>query len=183
VALPNGDSAVAARVPAWTDPLDFRLGWSPSARLAQTAWLRWGRALSATPQPSPWALGDWLAFGQRRWHASYAEARAVTGYRVQSLRNMVHVASRFAPERRRGSVSWTAHAVLAALTRDNQEGWLDRVERDQLSVRSLQRALRARDRGSLVGGTRSRAEHDPARCPRCGAALSGEVHQLQRLSA
>ena len=53
-------------------------------------------------------------------------ASRITGYDVQTLMNMVYVATRFESGRRRERLSWSHHAELAALEPPEQEEWLTR---------------------------------------------------------
>lgn len=116
--------------------------WIPERELALSEWLHQGRRLGLVGRGIAWWIGDWLIYGNLRYGERYARAATVTGYDRQSLMNMVYVASRFAAERRRRSLSWSHHAEVAALDRHEQERWLDLAEREQLSVHSLRTELR-----------------------------------------
>jgi hypothetical protein len=94
--------------------------------------------------------------------------------------NLAYVASRFPVERRRANVSWSHHAELAALPEAEQEAWLDRVERDRLSVRSLREEARrelSRRRRFQRPGTDAVDIHarDGQACPHCGSRISAAV--------
>ena len=141
---------VEARSPMFERPLPSRrasgltpTAWRPRAELAVGDWVVQGRWLGAVGRASAWWLGDWIRYGNSRFGEKYEAAAQLTGYDVQSLMNMAYVAGRFAPERRRDTLSFSHHAELAGLPEDDQNLWLDRTEIAGLSVRALRRELRA----------------------------------------
>jgi hypothetical protein len=116
--------------------------WSPRVELTVNDWVRQGRWLGALGRASGWWIGDWVRYGNARYGDRYGSAARVTGYDVQSLRNMAYVAGRFHPRRRRDGLSFSHHAELAGLRAEDQELWLDRAEVGTLSVASLRSELR-----------------------------------------
>jgi hypothetical protein len=112
-------------------------------------WVRQGRWLGAIARASGWWIGDWIRYGNARYGDRYGAAARVTGYDVQSLRNMAYVAGRFNPQRRRDRLSFSHHAELAGLSVEEQELWLDRTVAGALSVSKLRSELRqARQRAA-----------------------------------
>ena len=116
--------------------------WSAGADLAVADWIRQGRWLGALGRGSGWWIGDWIRYGNARYGERYGLAVRVTGYDVQSLRNMAYVAGRFDAQRRRDRLSFSHHAELAGLPVEEQDLWLDRAEASALSVGSLRSELR-----------------------------------------
>jgi hypothetical protein len=116
--------------------------WSPRVELTVADWVCQGRWLGALGRGSGWWIGDWVRYGNARYGDRYAPAARVTGYDVQSLRNMAYVAGRFDVQRRRGGLSFSHHAELAGLPAEEQDIWLDRAEVGALSVGSLRSELR-----------------------------------------
>ncbi len=147
------------------------LAWTPNAELEYRNWVVEGRRIGAIGRGSPWWLGDWLHYGISRWGERYRDAVKITGYDAKSLRNMRYVASRFELSLRRDSLTWSHHALLAAMEPEEQSYWLDRAAAKRFSVedlrvelRSARRgryAVRARDAESLIGG-------QAGLCPQCG---------------
>jgi hypothetical protein len=72
--------------------------------------------------------------------------------------NMVYVASRIDPSRRREALSWSSHAEVASLAPAEQDRWLDRAESERMSVRRLRHAIK-QDRHGADG---------QIACPSCG---------------
>jgi hypothetical protein len=181
--LVDADSAPSARPerPAAPSSEITRVGWNPSADIGLEEWSAVGRRFGEIGRCSQWWLGDWIHYGNSRFGERYSRAVKLTGYDVQSLMNMVYVASRFEIYRRRENLSWSHHAAVAALDVADQEHWLARAITDKLSVADLRVELR--------GARRSRAaaladeEHSPTQltiartlvCPNCGEMVPVHV--------
>jgi hypothetical protein len=158
-------TGVGASAPMSVAPPSARLtmtAWSPQGQLTVADWVRQGHWLGALSRASGWWIGDWIRYGNTRYGERYVPAARVTGYDLQSLRNMAYVAGRFEASRRREALSFSHHAELAGLPADEQELWLDRAEANTLSVRSLRSELRqarrhAAARAALAEARRSNA--------------------------
>jgi hypothetical protein len=149
-------------------------------------WIRQGRWLGTVARAGHWWLGDWLRYGNTRYGEGYRAAAEITGYDVQTLMNIVYVVSRFELTRRRQNLSFTHHAELAALPKPEQDEWLDRAERESLSVRALRAGLRQASRLPLASErtqVESVADGSPTTLPAgqrvlgptCGQAVSSEA--------
>ena len=108
--------------------------WSPHATMSFADWVEQGRRLGEVGRGAGWWIGDWLHYGNAAYGERYARAARVTGYDIQTLMNMVYVASHFDPPRRRQSLSWSHHAEVVALAPAEQDRWLDRAEAERLSI-------------------------------------------------
>jgi hypothetical protein len=157
-----------------------RVGWMPSTNLGLAEWSAVGRRFGEIGRCSQWWLGDWIHYGNTKFGERYSRAVKLTGYDVQSLMNMVYVASRFDVSRRRENLSWSHHATLAALEADQQDYWLARAAADKLSVADLRVELRGARRthepgvaeGDVRAGTAEPREHaGVVVCPNCGEAV------------
>lgn len=159
------------------------VAWQPGHAISLSQWVADGQRLGAIGRGVNWWLGDWLRFGNIKFGERYVRASRITGYDVQTLMNMVYVASRFEAERRRERLSWSHHAELAALEPDDQEQWLTRAEEQRLSVRDLRgelrRVTRVREQEELAAtgpedAPATTAAAEPRHvCPNCGHALDG----------
>jgi hypothetical protein len=160
------------------------IAWQPAnADLPLLDWLLVGRRFGLIGRGVAWWIGDWLRFGNQRYGEKYARAAAVTGYDVQSLMNMVYVASRFDPPRRRDVLSWSHHAEVAALDEPEQDDWLDLAAEERMSVRALRAELRAarlaatrRSAAKALTSPAAAPEADVSRqrfvCPHCNGEFS-----------
>jgi hypothetical protein len=153
------------------------VAWRAELDLALEEWLESGRRLGLLGRNVAWWIGDWLRYGNHAYGERYVRAARITGYDAQTLMNMVYVASHFPPTRRRGSLSWSHHAEIAALEPNEQDTWLDRAETERLSVRCLRQELRAQLRSTPAAQQARLIEsrdvadppaEDPIVCPSCG---------------
>lgn len=153
------------------------ISWNPSQELDAHEWAAAGRRLGAVGRCIQWLLGDWIAYGNTKFGDRYARASKITGYDVQTLMNMVYVASRFPDSRRRGNLSWSHHETLASMEPDGQEHWLDEANKHRWSVADLRMMLRTVRKGEANGeipgepseaSTASGPSDSAVTCPRCG---------------
>jgi hypothetical protein len=169
-------------LPAKPRPTLTATTWDAHQSITFPEWIEHGRRLGRMGRGIGWWIGDWLRFGNRAYGERYAPAARVTGYERQSLMNMVYVASRVEPARRREQLSWSHHAEIAPLEPADQDAWLDRAQRDALSVRRLRAAIR---NARLAATAEQRApDRRPARndgagvvCASCGRSLASENAQ------
>ncbi|MDQ3935765.1 MAG: hypothetical protein M3340_14170 [Actinomycetota bacterium] len=161
-----------------------RTSWLPADEMALSEWVDHGRRLGVIGRGIGWWIGDWLRYGNMKWGERYVRAARITGYDVQTLMNMVYVASAYEPSQRRANLSFSHHAELAALSPQERERWLDQAEADRLSVRCLREELRrVRRLTSGEADTTGQADQvDPKgaetdeehalRCPHCGHQIA-----------
>ena len=142
--------------------------WTPENELALSEWAAQGRRLGVIGRGAGWWIGDWLRYGNEAFGERYVRAARITGYGVQTLMNMVYVASRFELERRRERLSWSHHAEVAALEPGDQDRWLARAEAERLSVRCLREEMRQEQRALTSESKRSAPRSDELVCPECG---------------
>jgi len=161
------------------------VSWQPGLSISMSQWVMDGQRLGAIGRGVAWWLGDWLRFGNAEFGERYVRASRITGYEVQTLMNIVYVASRFEPSRRRERLSWSHHAELAALDVDDQERWLARAETQRLSVRDMRAELGRETRagkarlemtaatsGDEATASPWQAQHpEDLVCPNCGHEL------------
>jgi hypothetical protein len=160
------------------------VSWRPLGEMTFADWVEHGRRLGLMGRSAGWWIGDWLYYGNAEYGERYARAARVTGYDVQTLMNMVYVASHVAPSRRREKLSWSHHAEVVAMNPSEQDMWLDRAEADRLSVRCLREQIRrvtraarqTEEQAALAGRGHPHPVpgiHDPeVVCPSCGHSFS-----------
>ncbi len=154
------------------------MGWVPGGEVGLAEWSALGRRFGEIGRCSQWWLGDWINYGNARFGERYTRAVKLTGYDVQSLMNMVYVASRFDISRRRENLSWSHHATVAALDVAIQDHWLARASADKLSVADLRAELRGRRRALKAGDgndgsdpSTPDADANTVVCPTCGGSV------------
>src|SRR4051794_5335740 len=67
--------------------------WAPLDDLPMGEWAEQGRRLGTIGRAAGWWLGDWLRYGNERFGERYLRASRITGYDVQTLMNIVYVAT------------------------------------------------------------------------------------------
>jgi hypothetical protein len=92
-----------------------------------------------------WVVGDWLVFGEDKWKGKdrYAQARALTNRSYGGLRNLASVARKIPRSKRRASLSWSHHRLVASFDDEAvRDYWLDRAEAEGWTVDLLESMLR-----------------------------------------
>ena len=77
--------------------------------LAFEDWGQIGSRLKRMGRSVKWRLGDWLAYGERKYGEMYAQALDVTDYEYGTCRNAVWIAKQIELSRRRDNLSWSHH--------------------------------------------------------------------------
>jgi hypothetical protein len=120
-----------------------RVGLAISGKLTFENWQRAGSKLARVHDSSVWCLGDWVAYGEKEYEDRYVRAIDAVGLEYQTLRNYAWVARRFGLSRRRDTLSFQHHAVVASLPPEEQDRWLDLAEQNQWSRNRMRQHLRA----------------------------------------
>ena len=123
------------------------------------SWRELGSQIVLIVNCSAWWVGDWLVYGEKAYGDRYEQAITDTSLAYQTLRNYAWVARRVPVSRRRDTLSFAHHAEVASLPDSEQDVWLARAERLDLSREKLRRELRT-------------AQFDEHRVPR----TEGSVH-------
>lgn len=93
---------------------------------------------------SQWCLGDALNFGSHNFKKDYKAACEHTGLANGTLRTAASVAKRFAPAKRRLSLSFEHHRLLAPVKDEAVVAQImDRVEKEGLSVAAMKELIPA----------------------------------------
>lgn len=155
--------------------------WLPQTPLDLQTWADQGRRLGSVSRAVGWWIGDWLRYGNLQFGEKYARASRITGYDVQTLMNMVYVASAYEVSERREELSWSHHAELASMEPEMRNELLDRAVHSRMSVRCLrEEARRERRAREIAAGHESDGSHTEAaardrdhdlRCPQCGCQI------------
>jgi hypothetical protein len=120
--------------------------------LAYDAWRDTLHAYARLGKASQWWIGDALKYGEDHFGEEFAQAVSDLGYSEESLRGMLWVASRVAPNVRRPTLSWSAHQVVAALPPDQQTAFLATAEREGWTVKQLRETVKGPPKPKAVCG-------------------------------
>jgi hypothetical protein len=104
-------------------------------------WEALGVMLARLSASSCWLIGDWLNFGETVYGERAYQA-ADLGLAVQTVTNYASVARKIPPERRRASLPYSYHAVVAPLEPAEQDAWLEKAEREGWTRRQLDAAVK-----------------------------------------
>jgi hypothetical protein len=105
-------------------------------------WAAVGRQLCRADAVMKWWLGDWAAFGLRKY-GQLKEFATANNLNYGSLRNAAYVSQAVPMSRRRDNVEWSKHAEIAPLPAREQTKWLVKIETEQLPTAELRRQIRA----------------------------------------
>lgn len=121
-----------------------------TADLQLEEWARIGDVLRRAESGIQWWLGDWMAYGERKYgDTKYAQAVDVheqTGINVDTLRYYQHVSEKVSPVRRLTNLSWSHHQVICGLPDKEQSQWLTEAAKEGYSYRELKRAVEKSER-------------------------------------
>lgn len=155
----NHTTAVKTRVQATIGGQPMHLDRTEAVfdeELTREQWVHAGQALLTSAEASPWWVGDWLLYAERRW-ATADDGSVVTSQRaairdtvarmtsldIDTLKHHRMVAKLIPVQRRRPNVSWTHHRKVAHLEVDVADRLLERAEVEQWNAREMVEAVRS----------------------------------------
>lgn len=94
--------------------------------------------LGGLHEMSKWCIADLMLQAEVRFGEAAYQIAAATGRSERTLGNWCWVASRIPPSRRRETLPFTQHALVAPLDQDEQRHYLDLAEEGRWSSRELQ---------------------------------------------
>lgn len=109
--------------------------------LEYAEWQEVGTVIHRAEKAVMWWIGDWLAYGEKRYGETYAKAQDISGYELGTLKNAKYVAQRVEKSRRRDFLSWKHHQEVSPLSPSQQDKWLDIAEANNLSAAKLRREI------------------------------------------
>ena len=116
--------------------------WKLPRSLDEVDWIRCGQFLCRVEGAVQWWIGDWWAYGSEREYGDGVELAQRVGGNYGTLRNYAFVCNNFELSRRRDNLSFGHHQAVCGLSsRREQDRWLSRAEREQLSVGRLRAAI------------------------------------------
>jgi hypothetical protein len=125
-------------VPAKITPTSLTL----PRKLTYDQWAVIGPRIARVRKFATWALCDWLNFGERKYGETFTQAAASTGLEPEYLRILKSVGGAVDPSRRRESLSFTHHRLVAPLDPDLQDKFLSQAEENEWNVEQLRREIK-----------------------------------------
>ena len=127
-----------------------------------------------------WWVGDYLMFGEALYGERAAQASEALNLSAEGRQECLRVALAVPRSRRRPSLSWWHHRIVAArwLTLPQREQLLDEAEREGLTTRELE--ARVRDLRALDSDSRGATAGLP-RPPRPGRGVAARAARRVRL--
>lgn len=112
-----------------------------------TTWEQLGQQLHYIEGAVHWWIGDWLNYGEGRWGQMYSQALEATEFDYQTLRDDKWVAGQIQLSLRKDNLPYSHHKEVAPLPPDAQRRWLDKAEKEGLSVRELRHGIKINPSG------------------------------------
>lgn len=104
-------------------------------------WAKIGRDLTGNLGKTKWQVGDWAAYGDRKY-GKLKEFADANGINYQTLKNIARVSSGVEKSRRRDDLEWGFHEAVCALPPREQTRWLERAHAEGLTVGQLRTEIR-----------------------------------------
>ena len=135
------------------------LGLDLPEQMPIEGWAELGRKLWRTDQVMQWWLGDWAAFGLRKYDQerrkqlrpqeptgrppmTLKEFAAANNINYGTLQNLSWVSQNVPISRRRENLEWSKHAEIAPLEPREQTKWLDKMEAEDLPRSVVRQQIR-----------------------------------------
>ena len=120
-------------------------------------WGKIGEMLGKFDRWTPWAIGDWLIFGDSYGEdaSQYVEA---TGVHPKTAANYAYVCGKIPHSRRRVELDFSHHEAVANLNPDDQTELLDMAAVNEMTVSDLRARVRVRKYGEMSEATYASAD-------------------------
>jgi hypothetical protein len=127
--------------------------YSPNADLDYESWAKDGVVLCEMHDLMPFAIGDWLNFGEQAYGQKYSQALSMTGLEYGTLVKYSMISKAFPEDRRRENagdyrISWSHYRMLLGKSEEEQDKWLDACQANEMTVRELRASLPAASDGT-----------------------------------
>jgi hypothetical protein len=104
-------------------------------------WVGYGETLRDMIQFMPWAIGDWINFGEDHHSDKYTQAMDTLGIDYSRLANYASVAKRVPSIRRMKELSWSHHATVAMMEPEMQTNILRWADYEKMPVAELRKRI------------------------------------------
>jgi N6-adenosine-specific RNA methylase IME4 len=113
-----------------------------SSNIPFNEWEMIGESLRQIEGSAMWWIGDWCNFGEKKYGEKYSQALEGSDYAYQTLQNAAWVTSQIEFSRRRENLSFSFHAEVASLESKEQDKWLEKADKENLTIKELRQAIR-----------------------------------------
>jgi N6-adenosine-specific RNA methylase IME4 len=120
-----------------------KTGLTLDPRLSYDQWENVGQQLNEIEGAIQWWIGDWLNFGEHKYGELYVQAVEV-GANPQDWMDYKWVSNAVETSVRTEVLSWSHHRLIAPLEPEEQKQWLDRAEKEEMSVYDLRHAIKVK---------------------------------------
>lgn len=114
-------------------------------------WIEVGKRINIIARASLWWLGDYLRFGERKFGQEFAQIVDELGYAVQTAKNAMAVCGAIPPEDRHPEMSYSHHAEVAFLQRDERRRWLELAAQKGWSVSEMRHEIQVAKMAGVPG--------------------------------
>jgi hypothetical protein len=125
-------------IPAKLTPVSLAL----PKNLSYEEWASIGPKICRVRSFCTWALCDWLNFGEAKYGQTFSQAADATGLQPDYLAILKYVGSRVDACRRRESLSFSHHRLVAPLEPQEQDRLLSEAERHRWTRDDMHTAVR-----------------------------------------
>lgn len=106
-------------------------------------WENIGQFLKSLDKYVQFWIGDWVRFGERKYGKTYEKALENTDLAYETLATNKYVAEKVESSLRNENLSFSHHKAVAPLTPTEQKQWLDKAEKENISVREFRKQIQA----------------------------------------
>jgi hypothetical protein len=128
--------------------------------LTYDEWENIGSGIGKIALSVHWAVADWLTYGEHNYGEKYVQAADACRLEPKTLKNIQTIGLRYPPNRRRKSLSFSHHAVVAFKDPEEQDHWLDIAERKGLSKADLEKEIKDSEKAVKEPDEEPEYEHE-----------------------
>jgi hypothetical protein len=133
----NGDGSITIGKFTWTS-IGMKIDSSPSVN----EWMEMGGLLRQLEGSLQWLIGDWFVYGETSWGKTYDEVAEALGYEVTTLYQFSWVARSVKISLRRENLFFGHHKLVAPMSPEEQDYWLQQADYETLSVSQLRNRMK-----------------------------------------
>lgn len=113
------------------------IGLDITGELTLEEWENIGQTIRQVNQALPWLVGDLMVYGNRVWGKTYEDVARLVGRSVKTVYNWANIVGSIEFSRRRETLHFSHHALVAPFDAETQSEWLDFAIQHHLSVHRL----------------------------------------------